>query len=375
MDKSNPTIDFSEAMITGSGDTAAASALVRNPSVHHGEVREFLKRYYRNYRQNKWKKEIRDLAVSRRKSVREICRYIGIPESDAPRFWMRTPKQREYYIGIGMCLKQPLEVINRWLRQYCGSRQLYIKDAKSDLVWIYLIDASLKADDSRNFFAMYGEISDQVDLAFARICNDNDGSLIDTDALYDEYRYLSYDEDSLELLRFVETHFENFKTAYAKPRKMLRDYLNTILAGLNATGSRKWTLNRLRGYLDDNTINYLSGNYMCIYTTNHSDGMLTSRMKRVPRTKRAHIALGASLGMMLADLDTYLVSMGYDPLDPTDPQEGRLINLLVRWELQHPEQAALLEGRLTNPAAMRAAAENMLDMRGYLTEQLNTHRE
>lgn len=351
-------------------NTAAAAVYVRNTELEHIDVQEFLKRNYKNYRQNKWKKELRTLAEQQGKSARDICRYIGIPESDVPRFWMRMPKQREYYIGIGLCLGQSLGTINRWLKQYGGLRQLYVKDIKSDLVWIYLINASLKFNDDRNFYKMYDDVCEQVDLAYTRIWNDNEGSMIDTDALYDEYKYLTYDDESIELLRFVEENFENFKTAYAKPRKMLRDYLNMLLDGLNAAGQERWTLNSLRGYLDDNMINYLSGNYMCINTIDQKDGRITSRMKRVPKSKRAHIELATALGMNLDDVDRYLMSMGYAPLDPTDMQEGRLINLIMNWEIQHPEQRALIDGRQTDPSKMRKGAESMLDMRVYLADNM-----
>lgn len=351
-------------------NTNAAELLARNPRATLEDIDGFLKKNYRNYRQNKWKKELRNLAAEKGIVAPDICSYLGIPQSDTPRFWMRMPKHREYYIGIGMCLGQSLDTINRWLRQYCGSRQLYIKDMKSDLIWIYLINANYVDKSGRNYYILYDKVSDEMDLAYTRLWNDNTGALIDTDMLYDEFKYLNYDEDSLGLLRFVEEHFEYFKTAYARPRKMLNDYLNIILDGLNAVGKEHWTLNGLRGYLDDNMINYLSGDYMYINTSSHKDGKLTSRMKRVPKSKKAHIELAVALGMNVRDINTYLMEMGYSPLDPTDSVEGKLMNLVVLWEMQHPNQIALIEGTLTEPKNRRTGAEDMLNMRGSLAEKL-----
>lgn len=64
------------------------------------------------------------------------------------------------------------------------------------------------------------------------------------------------------------------------------------------------------------------------------------------------------------------MSMGYAHLYPTDMQEGRLINLIMNWEIQHPEQRALIDGRQTEPSKMRKGAESMLDMRVYLVDNM-----
>ena len=352
-------------------NTNAAELQVRNADATLKDLDNFLKKHYRNYRQNKWKKELRTLAAEKGKTASDICRYLGIPQSDNPRFWVRMPKQREYYIGIGMCLGQSLDTINRWIKQYCGSRKLYLKDIKSDLVWIYLINANNNDNPERNYYLLYEKVSDEIDLAYTRLWNDNVGNLIDTDRLYDEFKYLNYDDESIALLRFVEEHFENFKTAYVRPRKMLNDYLHIILDGLNAVGKERCTLNRLRGYLDDNMINYLSGNYMYINTKSHEEGKLSFHMKRIPKSKKAHIELAVALGMNVRDINTYLTGMGYSPLDPTDPTEGKLINLVVLWEMQHPNQMALIEGKLTDPESKRIGAEDLLNMRGYLADKLS----
>lgn len=351
-------------------NTNAAELKVRDARRSLEDVDGFLKKHYRNYRQNKWKKELRTLAAEKGKSASDLCRYLGIPQSDTPRFWMRMPKHREYYIGIGMCLGQSLDTINRWIKKYGGSRQLYIKDIKSDLVWIYLVNASYNDSSERNYYLLYDKVSDEVDLAYTRLWNDNIGNIVDTDRLYDEFKYLNYDDESINLLRFVEEHFEYFKTAYVRPRKMLHDYLNIILDGLNAVGKEHWTLNGLRGYLDDNMINYLSGNYMYINTKSHEDGKLTHRLKRIPKSKKAHIELAVALGMTVQDINTYLVEMGYAPLDPTDSIEGKIIKLMVSWEMQHPEQLALIGGMLKSPVKMRLGAESMLDMREYIADNL-----
>ena len=61
-------------------NTNAAELQVRNTDATLKDLDNFLKKHYRNYRQNKWKKELRTLAAEKGKTATDICRYLGIPQ-------------------------------------------------------------------------------------------------------------------------------------------------------------------------------------------------------------------------------------------------------------------------------------------------------
>lgn len=146
---------------------------------------------------------------------------------------------------------------------------------------------------------------------------------IPTSELDEKAKKIVFDEEYLDLKKFVKENKAAFDSAYAKPKKMLFSYIDEILRvkNENREGGRKWTLNSLRGYLDDSMINYL-----------------TSGIKYVPKNKKTHIAIGLAVGMTADALNEYLQMSGYAPLDGTCLQESLLMNLLEKWEETHPLQ-------------------------------------
>lgn len=302
--------------------------------------------------QDRWKTEIRQLAQELNMTPEDICEYIGVPVSHEPRFWMRIPKRREYFIGIGMCLGQPLEVINRWIMEYGNKRRLYIKDAKSDLVWMFLVNAnSNSASSDVNYYKLFDELSSQVDRIYDKLWNGEYGVLMETDELVSQVPIIDYPDLELELLRFVEDNYEYLKSAYNKPRKMLNRYIDKILEVLNTSGDKTWTLNSLRGYLEDGMINYLCGDYRCIHSLESNHSSLSKRTKRIPKDKKSHIELCVALGMNAQDIDTYLELMGYTSLSDASEYECIIAHKLGKWMNEHPLQEKFIAKYLRTTAS------------------------
>lgn len=315
-----------------------------------------------NYRTKRWKQEVKDLRDKTGISFEEVCEYIGIPRDRLPGFYRRLPKTRRTYIGIGMAYKVSLKTINRWLTKYGGKRKLYPKEALTDLIWIYLINSChVDRYSDRNYFNCYEECRDNIHKIYTEI---NTQVFIeeetDTVEMTDNLSRVAFDTDYRQLKLFVRSNIGAFNSAYSKPRAFLKLFISNILRVKNEhkTKGRPWTLNSLRGYLDDSMINYI-----------------TARNKEGPRSKKSHIAMGMALGMTKDDLDTYLQLMGYAPLDPTHLEEGVLINLLNRWDHQHPLQHRFKEKHINGkrifpmkPSEELTAVNDMLRLRSDIKE-------
>lgn len=319
--------------------TVKAEKYVSNPTKSISQIRNNWWAHYKDYRLNCWKKEIKSLAKEMNMTAMDICRYIGAPESSEPRFWTKLPKQRDYYIAIGMCLKQPLYVINSWIKKYANKRKLYTKDMFSDLIWIHLINANYNDRASNvNYYNLFESTRDAVEKIYEKLWNDKAGINLETVNLDEKLDQVEYDDEYVQLVRFVEENFDCFKYAYVKPRKLLDDYLKHILRTLNEQTGEKWNLNQMRIYLDDSMINYLSGDYSTYNVIDRYSKSKTQKNKKIPTFKKTHIELCLALGMTYTDVNRYLNLMGYANLDPTDKDESKLINLLVKWEVAHPLQ-------------------------------------
>lgn len=322
---------------------------------------------FSNYRTKKWKQELKNLRDETGISFEAVCAYIGIPCDSLPIFYRRLPKTKKTYIGIGMAYKVSLSTINRWLIKYCGKKKLYVKDAITDLVWIYLINSCcLDKDSNKNYFMLYDECRDSIQAIYNNITTEIPAEDVNTVDLNNAAVSVMFDEEHLELKAFVRNNLTAFKSAYAKPRAFLTLFLDNILRVKNAdiTEGRKWTLNTLRGYLDDSMINYL-----------------TSRNKEGPKSKKTHIALGLALGMTVEDLDIYLDLMGYSTLDATDIYEGLLINLLEKWECEHPLQRRFKRQYIYNESEISLssneealAVSDMLRLRTDIKDVYDKHR-
>ena len=303
-------------------NTEGATSFARDSYNTPGDVKLNWWEFFSNYRTKKWKQELKIITESTEITFEHICDYIGIEYSSRPGFYKKLPKIRETYIGIGMACGLPLETINRWIVKYGGKRKLYVKDALNDLVWIYLINANYRSDGSVNYYKQYDKCQEEIERILWMLDNEAGENDEDTDVIENAVRDIVFDPEYSELKKYVKENVSAFASAYSKPKKYLMNYVEQILRVKNEnTEGKKWTLNTMRGYLDDSMINYL-----------------TSGIKYVPRNKRTHIAVALALGMTTDDIGKYLDLLGYSHLDGTNDDEGILMNLLDKWEEAHPLQ-------------------------------------
>lgn len=318
---------------------------------------------FSNYRVKRWRQELKKQSERTGLSFSEVCDYIGAEVSESPGFYRKLPKSRKTYIAIGMAYRQPVEVINKWITRYGSKRALYVKDILEDLIWIFLINANC-ADlcTDKNYYKEFGDVRNRVEELYNELWENDINESMGTADLEDDFRYIEYDDEYFALKRFVSEHMDSFKTAYAKPRRMLENYVSSILRtkNKNVDTGRKWTLNTLRGYLDDSMVNYLSGNSESINSYDKVKGSRTSAIKYVPKNKKAHIALCLALGMNVDEIDKYLEMMGYAHLDGIDRHEGPLINILRKWDDMHPLQRKYKEKYLFGNEGMELSGREEL---------------
>lgn len=337
---------------------------------------------YNPYKLNAWRLEFRTLAKMQGKTPRMLCEYLGSALSEKPSFWMKMPLRREMFIGLGMALKQPCNVINRWITVYGDKKKLYVKDVMSDLVWIYLIEANCRDKETDiNYYQMYEETSALIEQAYLDVWRAETGPAEDTYNLERSMDRVEYSHEHLEIVKFVERHMSDINTAYQKPRRMLRTYVDAIVDVLNENESVEWNLSRLRGYLDDSMVNYLAGNPDIINVIDKKTRVMTPVFKTMPATKEAHVRLGIALGMTEPDINRYLELMGYAPLSEIEPEEYRLINILNRWEENNTEQRDFkkeyiyhedIEAPLTSKARL-AAVDQMLSLKEHVAKKLKSN--
>lgn len=100
------------------------------------------KRTRDSYMLRSWRNTLDRLAGETGVSLEAVSEYIGAACNDGePGFYVKMPRKRSTFIGIGMAFRQPSEVINQWITDYARKRRLYVKDISEDLVWLYLINA------------------------------------------------------------------------------------------------------------------------------------------------------------------------------------------------------------------------------------------
>lgn len=333
---------------------------------------------FSNYRPKRWRQELKKQSERTGLSFSKVCEYIGTEVSETPGFYRKLPKSRETYIAVGMAYKQPVDVINKWITRYGAKRSLYIKDILEDMIWIYLINANSKDTESdRNYYTEFETVRGRIEELYNELWEQDINESMGTADLADDFSFIEHDDEYFALKRFVSENMDSFKTAYARPRKLLDEYVSSILRtkNENVTSGRKWTLNTLRGYLDDSMINYLSGYSDSINSYDKSRGCRTSSIKHVPKNKKAHISICLALGMTVEEIDKYLEMMGYAPLDGIDRHEGPLINILKKWDDMHPLQRKYKEKyidgnadiELSSKEEMQAVNE-MIQMRRDLKE-------
>lgn len=341
---------------------------------------------YNPYKLNGWRLEFRTLAKVHGMTPSMLCEYLGLSVSDKPSFWMKMPMKREIFIGLGMALKQPLNVINRWITIYGDKKKLYVKDIMSDLVWIYLIEANCRDMNSDiNYYKKYESVRSVIESVYLDIWREEQTNIEETYEVEKSMENIEYSEAHIDISRFVERHIGDITSAYSKPRHMLRDYVEAIVKVLDEAEEVKWNLSRLRGYLDDSMVNYLAGDPDYFNVIDRKTKTMTPVFKTMPVTKEAHVRICMALGMTEYDINKYLELMGYAPLSEAEPVEKQLISVLGNWENNHslqrtfknqciygintPEQNELtLEEQVS-------AVEQILELRAHVSQRVKNMKE
>lgn len=331
------------------------------------------------YKMKSWKNTLDQLIKETGISLKEVCEYTGAAYNENnTAIYVKLPKKRTSFIGIGMAFHQPLTVINSWITKFGGKKKLYVKDISEDLVWIYLINANYEDRDSGiNYFKRY---EDYQSAAFAIFSERWDEIVMGYENTADVEISLGQAElgpDYDGLKKFVAEHMDAFKTAYSRPRSYLDLYVTKIIEVSRRNPANKTirSLNSMRGYLDDSMINFLSGNSNTINVIDKKTGKRTLNIKHIPKGRKKYIKLCLALGMSTDDINTYLELMGYAELDHMDTEEERLIAALNEWEQAHPLQREFknkyIDGDdtiiLTDDEEF-AAVEEMLQLRTELNE-------
>lgn len=329
-----------------------------------------------------WKKTLDKLSEEKGITLKEVCEYTGAAYNEnGISFYVKLPKKRTAYIGIGMALRQPVETINEWITYFGGKKKLYAKDISEDLVWIYLINANLNDEDGRrNYFKSYEDYQSAAYSVFRERWDEIVLRNEDTADIEITLGQAEYGPEFDGLKTFVAEHMDAFKTAYSKPRKYLDRYVDSILTACRThpTLNGLKSLNSLRGYLDDSMINFLSGDSETVNVVDRKTGKKTINIKHIPKGRKKYINLCISLGMTTEDIDRYLEMMGYAPLDINDKDERVLIDALTDWENRHPAQrtfkAVYIDGTEKTDLSeeeKHIAVEQMLQLRSDLTEYYN----
>ncbi|MBQ9015102.1 MAG: hypothetical protein IJ109_03185 [Firmicutes bacterium] len=327
-------------------DTAGAKEFAKDQKNEVSDVDAHWWMFFSGYRLKQWRSELNHCIEKSGVSIREICEKTGLTYSDDTAFFARLPRRRNTYIGIGMALGQPLETINRWISKYGGKRTLYAKDISEDLVWIYLIEANAADHPSqKNYYRLHESCADAVYRTYCALWQDYIEQDEGTVQLLEKLKNVSFDDEFQGLTEFVAGHMDAFKTAYARPRRLLADYTRMILEHVSTGSAGASSLSVLRGYLDDSMLNYLSGDPETIHALERRSHRHSLSFKHVPKGKKSHIALALALGMT-SEIDRYLELMGFAPLDAVQQDEGILISVLEKWEREHPLQRRLKQMEL-----------------------------
>lgn len=308
--------------------------------------RNKVKKVADSHKLKQWQKELDDLTEKTGITLEQVCDYLGLSYKRDIGFYVKLPKKRRSVIGIGMAFRQPLEVINRWIVSYCMKRRLYSKDISEDMIWIYLINLNRSRSVSDiNYFLKYESYQEAAFATYLTLWNEVTAGSVATGDVDEQLSDIGANDEIDALKNFVINNIDSFKTAYAKPRRMLAQYVECILrtnAKADSKGKRS-SLISLRGWLDDSMINYLSGSVETINVTDIKSGLRVSDIKQIPKSRKSHISLALALGMTNEEIDRYLELMGFLTLDNNDPDEAILIKELHKWDDEHPLQREFKE--------------------------------
>ena len=332
-----------------------------------------------SYMLRSWRNTLDRLVKETGISLGEVVEYIGAASADGiPGFYTKMPRKRSTYIGIGMALKQPADVINQWLTNYARKRKLYVKDVSEDLVWLYLINASLRDESgSINYYKRYEEYQAVAYAVFRERWDEIVLGFRDTADVEISLGQADFGPEYDGIKAFVAENMDAFSSAYAKPRTMLDDWLQQIISTCREHPEETVirSLNSMRGWLDDSMINFLSGDTSTVNVIDRRTGKKSINIKRIPKSRRKYIAMCMALGMTADDIDRFLEMMGYAAIDAGDSNDGRLLMALTEWETAHPLQRAYKNRYFKNdvsaelsPEEEYRAVKDMLHMRSDIEE-------
>ena len=332
-----------------------------------------------SYTLRSWRITLDRLAKETGISLNDVAAYIDAACTDgAPGFYIKMPRKRSTFIGIGMAFRQPVDVINQWITDYARKRKLYVKDVSEDLVWLYLINANLKDKSGGiNYYQRYEEYQSVAYAVFRERWDEIRLGLEDTADVEISLGQADYGPEYDGIKAFVAEHMDAFISAYAKPRTMLDGWLRQVISTCRKDPEQTVinSLNSMRGWLDDSMINFLSGDCSTVNVIDRKTGKKSINIKRMPKSRRKYISMCMALGMTTEDIDPFLEMMGYAPIDVSDRDEGRLLAALTEWESTHPLQRAYKNMHFKNDASIVLSQEEeyravreMLQLRSDLEE-------
>ena len=335
-----------------------------------------------------WRRTVRILLSERGMTEEDLKAYLGTGEKGT--LVDKVPKKREHVIGVGICLNQPLDVINNWLKKLTKHRPLYIKDCFiGDLAWIYLIRVSAEdCNTELNYYRMHSNVQDFIkrthDLLLEEQMVDTSDGMPDepgdaTELMVTDFeKYVTeFEDDYASLYRFMKKNLSLFDTAYMKSRIYVTERL-TSLAGLivkhQARAEVKNVDKPLHGLKTAGIINSSA----CNYLMGDNAAMVAAR---VPALRHKHICLALCCCFSLDEVNSYLELMNFEPLTPKrgiargDASELYLIRGLRQWAIEHPK-GALLQRRYFEKEACEAleldeeadALEDLLGISAYLED-------
>ena len=271
---------------------------------------------------------------------KDVCDHIGSKYNGSETsYYVKLPRSRKTFIGIGMAYKQPLDVINKWILNYSDKRRIYVRDISEDLVWAYLINANLSDDSGKNYYSAYDEYQAVAHAVFRERWDEIILGHQDTKGIEILLGQNDYSDEYDGIKAFVAEHMDAFKTAYDKPRRFLESYIDTILISHEEEcATRKFkSINAMRGFLDDSMINYISGSSETINVIDKKSRKRSVKIKHIPKGRDYHINLCISLGMTEKEINKYLELMGYSKLG-SFRNDDQLLEYLDKWENDHIAQ-------------------------------------
>lgn len=337
------------------------------------------KRTRDSYMLRSWRNTLDRLAGETGVSLEAVSEYIGAACNDGePGFYVKMPRKRSTFIGIGMAFRQPSEVINQWITDYARKRRLYVKDISEDLVWLYLINANLRDEPgSTNYFKRYEEFQSVANAVFRERWDEISLGLVETADVEIRLGQADYGPEYDGIKAFVAENMSAFSSAYTKPRQLLDKWVQQIISTCREHPGETVisSLNSMRGWLDDSMINFLSGDAATVNVIDRKTGKRSINVKRMPKSRRKYIAMCMALGMTTDDIDPFLEMMGYAPIDVSDSDEGKLLMALTEWEAMHPLQRAYKNRYFKDdvsialsPAEEFMAVRDMLHLRSDIEE-------